>query len=165
MAIMNERQWRKAYMIEFLKNGVAAECFTFSLPPESETIESPQRVTETKTLGGSIFDEYGPDSVKIKLTGSTVNEERKLIYRGNKRLPSYYSGEKEIFELQKIFNDWGDLDKIPDKKVYIYNLSKMSLLQIGAGTPARNYWRVVNKNFRIRRSKDKPFTFTYVWTL
>jgi uncharacterized repeat protein (TIGR02543 family) len=148
-------------MIEFLKNDVAAECFTFSVPPESETIESPQRVTETKTFGGSIFDEYGSDTVKINLSGSTVNEERKLIYRGNKRLPSYYTGEKEIFELQKIFYEWGRLDAIPDKKVYLYDLSKMSLLQMAAGSPARNYWRIINKNLRIRRTKDRPMTYQY----
>jgi uncharacterized repeat protein (TIGR02543 family) len=148
-------------MIEFLKNGTVEECFTFSVPPESETIESPQRVTETKTFGGSAFDEYGPDSVKINLSGSTINEEKKLIYRGNKRHPSYYTGEKEIFELQRIFNDWGKLDNIPDKKVYIYDLSKMSIPQIGTGSPTRNYWRIIEKNLKIRRTKDRPLSFSY----
>jgi uncharacterized repeat protein (TIGR02543 family) len=161
MAILNERLWRNAYMIEFLKNGVPEKCFTFSVPPESETIESPQRVTETKTFGGSVFDEYGPDSVKINLSGSTINNERKLIYRGNRQLPAYYTGEKEIFELQRLFDEWGQLDNIPDKKVYIYDLSKMTLPQIGLGSPAKNYWRIIEKNFKIRRTKDRPLAFSY----
>jgi uncharacterized repeat protein (TIGR02543 family) len=161
MAIMNERQWRKAYMIEFLKNEKVEDVFTFSIPPESENLEFPQRITETKTFGGVVIDDYGNDTVKIRLAGSTVNEERKLIYRGNNRLPSYLTGEKEIFELQKIFEEWGELDKIPDKKVYIYDLSKMNMLQLAAGSPARNYWRMVNKGLKIKRSKDKPFTYNY----
>jgi uncharacterized repeat protein (TIGR02543 family) len=161
MAIMNERQWRKAYMIEFLKNKEVKEVFTFSVPPESENFDFPQRVTETPTFGGVVFDEYGNDTVKIRLTGSTINEERKLIYRGNTRLPSYMTGEKEIFELQRIFEEWGELDKIPDKEVYIYDLSKMDMLQLMAGSPTRNYWRMVNRGLKIKRSKDKPFTYNY----
>jgi uncharacterized repeat protein (TIGR02543 family) len=164
MAVMNMRQWRKAYMIEFLKNNNEVEdVFTFSVPPESESLEFPQRVTETPTFGGVVFDDYGNDTVKIRLTGSTINEEWKLIYRGNTKLPDYLTGEKEIFKLQELFDKWGSLEN-PDfasKKVYLYDLSKMNLLQIGAGIPTRNYWRVVNKGLKIKRAKDKPFTFNY----
>ena len=163
MPIMNQRQWRKAYMIEFLKDyDKAVNVFTFSVPPESENFEFPQRITETPTFGGVVFDDYGNDTVKIRLTGSTINEERKLIYRGNKE-PDYLTGEKEIFELQKLFHEWGSLehDYFASKKIYLYDLSKMNLLQIGAGSPARNYWRVVNKGLKIKRAKDKPYTFNY----
>ena len=45
-------QWRKAYMLEFLEGDDLRECFTFSVPPESEELQFPQRVTETKTFGG-----------------------------------------------------------------------------------------------------------------
>lgn len=159
--IPNMRQWRKAYMLEFLKNDVVAEVFTFSVPPESENFDFPQRITETPTFGGVVIDDYGNDTVKIRLSGSTINEERKLIYRGNKKLPSYMTGEKEIFALQKIFEKWGEFDNIPGKKVYLYDLSKMSLLQIGAGTPVRNYWRIIHKDLKIKRAKDRPFTFLY----
>jgi hypothetical protein len=161
---MNMRQWRKAYMIAFVKNENEVEdVFTFSVPPESESLEFPQRITETPTFGGVVFDDYGNDTVKIRLTGSTINEERKLIYRGNKKLPDYLTGEKEIFKLQELFDKWGSLEN-PDfasKKIYLYDLSKMNLLQIGAGSPARNYWRIVNKGLKIKRAKDKPYTFNY----
>jgi uncharacterized repeat protein (TIGR02543 family) len=148
-------------MFEFLEDDVSKEVFTFSVPPESEDFEFPQRVSETKTFGGTAIDDYGSDSVKISLSGSTINEERKLIYRGNKMMPKYLTGEKEIFELQKIIDEWGQIEKLSKKKVYLYDLSKMSLIQITTGSPARNYWRVVIKNLKIKRSKDKPRTFNY----
>lgn len=160
---MNLRQWRKAYMIEFLKNNNEVEdVFTFSVPPESESLNFPQRVTETPTMGGVVIDDYGNDTVKIRLTGSTVNEARKLIYRGNKP-PEYLTGEKEIFRLKELFETWGDTDYeyFASKKIYLYDLSKMNLLQIGAGSPTRNYWRVVNKGLNVKRAKDKPFTYNY----
>jgi uncharacterized repeat protein (TIGR02543 family) len=164
MGIMNLRHWRKAYMIEFLKNDNEVEdVFTFSVPPESENFEFPQRITETPTFGGVVFDDYGNDTVKIRLTGSTINEERKLIYRGNKKLPDYLTGEKEIFKLQELFEKWGNLNNpyFASKKIYLYDLSKMNILQIGAGSPTRNYWRIVNKGLKIKRAKDKPFTYNY----
>jgi len=149
-------------MLEFLKNDVVEKVFTFSVPPESENFDFPQRVTETPTFGGVVFDDYGNDTVKIRLAGSTINEEKKLIYRGNAKPPSYLTGEKEIFELQEIFEEWGKLENIPGKKVYLYDLSKMNLLQIGMGSPpARNYWRVASKGLKIKRAKDKPFTYNY----
>ena len=52
-------------MLEFLEGDDLKECFTFSVPPESEELQFPQRVTETKTFGGSVFDDYGNDSYRI----------------------------------------------------------------------------------------------------
>ncbi|GHV91999.1 hypothetical protein AGMMS50268_25020 [Spirochaetia bacterium] len=166
MPIMNMRLWRKAYMFEFLDaNTGKNEYFSFAVPPESEDFDFLQRVSETKTLGGSVFDEYGNDTIPIQISGTTINEEKKLIYRGKdgKFIPKYLTGEKEIFELQKLINDWGKGDKIPGKKIYLYDLSKMSLLQLGGagGTPSRNYWRVVIKKLKIKRAKDKPNTYVY----
>jgi uncharacterized repeat protein (TIGR02543 family) len=165
MGTMNLRLFRKAYMLEFLENDVPKNVFTFAVPPESEEFDFGQRVTETKTFGGSVFDDYGNDTIKITLSGSTVNEEKKLIYKGLTKPPKYLSGEKEIFHLQEILEEWGRIDKVPNKKVYLYDLSKMSLIQsamiAGGGAPAKNYWRVAIKSLKIRRSKDKPFTFNY----
>jgi len=162
MAIMNTRLWQKAYMLEFVDREGSSEFFSFAVPPESEDFEFGQRVTEIKTIGGSVFDDYGNDTVQIQISGTTVNEERKLVLRGkNIFLPKYLSGEKEIFELQKLIRDWGKGDKIPGKKIYLYDLSKMSALQMAAAAPSRNYWRVVIKKFKIKRSKDRPFTYQY----
>jgi uncharacterized repeat protein (TIGR02543 family) len=165
MGIMNLGLWNKAYMLEFIykknPNSTETKVFTFSVPPESEDFDFGQRISETKTFGGSVFDDYGNDSIKINLSGSTVNEEKKLIYRGNKTTPDYYTGEKEIFALQEIINESGQIEKLPNKKVYLYDLSKMSMIQIVAGSPVRNYWRVFIKDLKIKRAKDKPRTFNY----
>ncbi len=166
-------QWRKAYMLEFLEDGIIKECFTFSVPPESEEFQFPQRITETKTFGGSVFDDFGNDSYRITLSGSTVNEEKKFIYKGKTNAPQYLTGTKEIFELQKIIKNWSDgvtssgffrktTNQIKgEKKVYLYDLSKMSVLQIATGVASRNYWRVFIKDLKIKRDKSKPKTYNY----
>ena len=165
-------KWRKAYMLEFLDDTNVVEVFTFSVPPESEEFVFPQRITETKTFGGSVFDDYGNDTYKITLSGSTINEDKKFIYRGL-RPPLYLTGTKEIFELQKIIHNWADgkvakgfFRNTPDgkaskRKIYLYDLSKMSVLQIASGTATRNYWRVFIKDLKIKRDKSKPKTYNY----
>lgn len=166
-------QWRKAYMLEFLDGETLVECFTFSVPPESEEFDFPQRVTETKTFGGSVFDDYGNDSYRITLSGTTVNEEKKLIYKGKTGAPMYLSGTKEIFELQKIIKKWADGEvsdrmffkkpkkELSNRRIYLYDLSKMSILQLATGVASRNYWRVFIKNLKIKRDKSKPKTYNY----
>lgn len=160
MAIINERYWKKAYMLEFLENGVSQEVFTFSVPPENEELDYAQRISETKTFGGVVFDDYGNDTFRITLSGSTVNEEKKYIYRG-KQQALYLTGEKEIFYLQKLLEKWGDFSKIPTKTVYLYDLSKSSALTTLTGVATKSYWRVFIKDLKIKRSKDKPFTYNY----
>lgn len=170
-------QWRKAYMLEFLDGDDLVECFTFSVPPESEEFDFPQRITETKTFGGSVFDDYGNDTYRITLSGTTVNEEKKLIYKGKVGAPMYLTGTKEIFELQKIIKNWADgkamkkgsffrksadlINTQNDRKVYLYDLSKMSILQLATGAASRNYWRVFIKDLKIKRDKSKPKTYNY----
>lgn len=172
--IMNLALWQKAYMLEFqsaaaIKTGFfgnglnsSSEIFTFALPPESEDFDYKQRVTETKTFGGAVFDDYGNDTYRIVLSGSTVNNEKKLIYKGTKTLPGYLTGEQEIFKLQETIDKYGQLDHLEDKKVYLYDLSKMTILEIASNSlNARSWWRVHINSLKIKRSKDKPFTYNY----
>ena len=173
--IMNLGVWHKAYMLEIMGlqkeegfslssalNFSGSEVFTFALPPEAEDFDYSQRVTETKTFGGAVFDDYGNDTFKIVISGSTVNNEKKLIYRGTKAIPEYLTGEKEIFKLRDLLYRSGKLENLEGKKVYLYDLSKMSALQIAAGSPSKNsWWRVQIKSLKIKRSKDKPFTYNY----
>ena len=142
-------------MLEFLEGDELKDCFTFSVPPESEEFDFPQRVAETKTFGGSVFDDYGNDTYRITINGSTVNEEKKAIYRGSKT-PLYLTGTKEVFELQRIIRDWAANKNVTDpnkKKVYLYDLSKASVLQLSTGVASRNFWRVFIKDLKIKRDK------------
>jgi uncharacterized repeat protein (TIGR02543 family) len=177
MGIMNSRLAGKAYMFEFVSTKEGKnEYFSFAVPPESEEFEFGQRIMETKTFGGSVFDDYGNDTIPIKISGTTINDEKKMLYRGGssreglfKEQPkiAYLTGEKEIFELQKLINEWGNGNKINGKEIYIYDLSKMNWVQKLGGSndnshsPVRNYWRVVIKKFTIKRAKDKPLTYSY----
>lgn len=184
MTLLNKRLWRKSYMLEFLVGETVDDVFTFSVPPESEDFSFPQRMTETKTFGGSVFDQYGNDSIHITLTGTTINEEKKYIYRGSKKQPMYLSGEKEIYTLQKKLAKWNaeTVEEKDERRVYLYDLSKMSLLQRFTGVAAdtvktvegvqgntsltaesatRNYWRVFIKELKIKRDKSRPMTYSY----
>ena len=152
-------------MLEFVKNGEVTDVFTFSVPPENEQFDFAQRVVETKTFGGSVFENYGNDAVHITLSGSTGNGEAKLIYRGTKLTPLYLTGENEIWHLQQILQDWHDAagaTGATEKKLYLYDLSKMSALEIAAMSPSgRNWWRVILKSFQIKRQVSKPIYYTY----
>lgn len=165
-SILNDRQWKKAYMLEFIYDGKQPEVFTFSVPPESEEFSFANRLTETKTYGGSVFDSYGNDAVKINLSGSTINEEKKFIYRGNQKLPSYMTGEQEVWELQRLIKESQDIKNRGELKVYLYDLSKMGggirkQLNILYGAATKNWWRVYIKDFKIKRDKSKPNTYNY----
>lgn len=162
MGIINKRVFRKSYMLEILKNKETQEVFTFSMPPKSEEFDFAQRVTETKTFGGSVIDKYGNDTVRIVLSGSTGNEDNKIIYRGLKKMPKYLNGESEIFWLQKILNDYHQQDKLTDDiAIYLYDLSKMNVAELASLRPSKNWWRVFIKDFKIKRDDSKPNTFNY----
>lgn len=168
--ILNNRQWKKSYMLEFIYNGKAPEVFTFSVPPESEDFTFTHRINETKTYGGSVFDSYGNDTVKITLSGSTINEEKKLIYRGNTKMPAYLTGEQEVWELQKLIKEAQDINNKGELKVYLYDLSKMGgglqkTLNMMYGSATKNWWRVYIKDFKIKRDKSKPNTYNYTMEL
>lgn len=153
--------WKKSYMLEFVYSGnpPKTEVFTFAVPPESEDFDFSHRLIETKTFGGSIFDSYGNDTVKINLTGSTINNEKKKIYVGAGR-DEQLTGEEEIWKLQKLISDANDIKN--DVTIYLYDLSKITPEKAGnKGGATKNYWKIKIKDFRIKRDKSKPFSYNY----
>ncbi len=161
--------WRKAYLIEFYDgskdNSKVDDIFTFSLPPENEELTYPQRKSETKTFGGLHVDDYGIDAVKIILSGSTINNELKRIYRPGKG-EKWLTGEEEIYLLRDLLNKYKTGENI-NNKIILYDLSKTYNNYYAGGNGAsqshfiRNYWRVFPGEFKIRRSNDRPFTYKY----
>ena len=155
--------WRHAYMLEFREvddngNSKKSEAFTFSLPPESEQISLAQRVNYTKTFGGVVVDDYGNDVFKINLSGTTGNSELKTIFRGIKQFPKVLSGEDEILYLAKLIEKYGQIDKLENKAIYLYDLSKTTVKEL-ISTP--NYWQVNIDNFRYQRDKANPTFYKY----
>ena len=153
---LNANYWNKAYLLEFKMNGVLTDAFTFSVPPEQEEFSFPQRKAETKTFGGSVIADYGNDLVQINLSGSTINQELKLIYKsilGNSEM----TGEQEAFYLRDLLKKYGTRDNLQNKEVYLYSLN-------GGGTKTSHnpkWWRIFVGQLDINRSKDKPFCYNY----
>ena len=154
--LLNADYWKNAYLLEFKINGTLSDAFTFSVPPESEEFTFPQRTNETKTFGGSVIADYGNDTVQINLSGSTINQELKLIYKS--RLGSAtMTGEQEIFYLRDLLKKYGMRDNLQNKEVYLYSLN-------GGGTKTSHnpkWWKIHIGQLDITRNKDKPFCYNY----
>ena len=162
----NRRLYRQAYMLEFVgEDGKTPEdVFTFSLPPKNEELTYPQKKAETPTFGGLHVDEYGTGAVRIILSGTTVNQELKYIYRGSQS-PKWLSGEDEIYFLRDLILKHRALDRLVGEKNYkrkviLYDLSKSNGKAQG-GDLIKNYWQVFPGEFKIIRSDDRPFTYKY----
>jgi hypothetical protein len=158
----NRQLYKKAYLIEFYADNQdnPTDVFTFSIPPESEELTYSQRKSETKTFGGLHVDEYGIDAVKIVLSGSTVNQSLKLIYRGEQS-SKWLTGEEEIYYLRDLIMKYRSIENLqkPAKgRIQIYDLSKTAE---GSSTPVKNYWQAFPGDFKISRSDDRPFTYKY----
>ena len=155
-SILNANYWKKAYLLEFKMNGVLTDAFTFSVPPEHEEFSFPQRKNETKTFGGAVIADYGNDTVQINLSGTTINQELKLIYKSTLGM-SEMTGEQEAFYLRDLCKKYGTRDNLQNKEVYLYSLN-------GGGKNTSNnpkWWRIYISQLDINRSKDKPFCYNY----
>lgn len=153
--------WRHAYMLEFIEKDSTGgnkvkDTFTFSLPPESEQITLSQRVNYTKTFGGVVVDDYGNDTYKISLTGTTGNGDLKTIFRGV-NFPLVKSGEDELLYLLNLIEKYGKLSKIGNKCIYLYDLGKIDKSLI----VQPNYWLVSIDSFKYSRDKSNPTFYKY----
>ena len=154
--LLNADYWNKAYLLEFKMNGVLRDAFTFSVPPENEEFSFPQRKSETRTFGGAVVADYGNDLVQINLSGSTINQELKLIYKSTLG-SSEMTGEQEIFYLRDLLKIYGTRENLQGKEVYLYSLS-------GGGKASKHnpkWWRIFIGQLDVDRSKDKPFCYNY----
>lgn len=167
MSYINDGFWQKSYLLEFRKNGTIENSYTFSAPPESEDFSFPQRVNETKTYGGVIYDDYGNDTNKIILSGSTGNQQLKRIFRGNSGSDIFLNGKDEIFYLQNLLEEYGKKENLTGKEVWLYPLwsGKDDFYTVSNGDkiPATktSSFRVLIQDFSIKRSKDNPCVFNY----
>lgn len=148
----NNFLWKKAYILEFYKNDILQDAFAFSVPPQNEEFVHPQRVAETKTFSNVVFDDYGNDTVKINLSGTTINEELKYIYRG-KLQHRTMTGTEEIFYLKNLIEKYGWQENLPGKKVVCYCLDNT--------TKEAKYFDVVINELKIHRSKENPIAYFY----
>lgn len=152
--------YKKAYLLEFWKGKLLQDAFCFSVPPEEEEIAFAYRVKQTKTFGGICIDNYGEDSYKISLSGSTINQESKFIYRSGKLAPKYLSGEEEIFYLQKLLSKYSETAKTSNAELVLYDLSKNKIFHASSNY-VKSCYTVYPTDFKIKRSKNNPMTYNY----
>lgn len=152
MTYFNEKYINKSYVLDFRINGVTQDLVVFSVPPQTESFKFPQRIYETKTFGGIVYDDYGNDSVKISLAGTTINNELRLIYKKNTTSASAVSGDEEIQYIKDLIRSYGKKNKLKNKTVYLY---------INGDDTAQTFWQVLIEDFDIKRSKDKPLSYDY----
>ena len=153
---LNSDYWKNAYLLEFYINRELKAAFSFSVPPENEEFSFPQRKSETKTFGGAVVADYGNDLVQINLSGSTINQEPKFIYKCGEEMSITLNGEQEIFALRNMLRDYGKRENLLGKEVYLYSLS-------GGKSTSNNpkWWKIYVGQLDISRSKDKPFCYNY----
>lgn len=157
--------WSKAYFILILnESGNTVDSFTFSLPPESEEFTQTQRVSETPTFGGTWFDDYGSNAVKISLSGSTGNRMLKKSYKvGASQSEEKWDGETEILYLWTNIIKYKTKSNLSNKEygnyvVYLYDLSKLTTNKAEKGV---GFWRVFINDFTYKRDKSKPYQYNY----
>lgn len=155
MAYLNADYWKKAYLLEFRLNNRVQAAFTFSVPPESEEFVFPQRKNETKTFGGAVVADYGNDLVQINLSGSTINQELKIIYKSSFGI-DLLTGEQEIFYLRDLLKEYGSQANLKGKTVYLYSLNGER-----SATNNPKWWQIYVGQLDISRNKDKPFCYNY----
>lgn len=161
--MINADFYKKAYLLEvFNKTDKKIEdAFCFSVPPESEEFTYTHRISQTKTFGGICVDHYGNEAVKISLSGSTINQEIKYIYRSSLAAKKM-TGEQEIYYLRDLLEKVGQNEKL---EMRLYDLSKAVKLSVSTTENdykyISNWWVVYLDSFRIKRSKDKPLAYNY----
>lgn len=153
--LLNISLWKKAYLLEFRTNNALTDAFTFSVPPESEEFNFPQRKAETKTFGGCVVADYGNDLVQINLSGSTINQNLKLIYKS--RLgATQMTGEQEIFYLRDLLRKYGKRENLKNKEIYLYSLNGGNVVRHNP-----KWWKIYVGQLDISRDKSKPFCYNY----
>lgn len=139
-----------AKFIFFDRNAVSS-VFKFSLAPQSVEISFPQRIFETKTFGGSVFENYGNDTITFNIQGTTANSLIRCYVCGGNSVNGteiWGSGNDELFsfrnEVQR-FNNIKELNS--DKEIkFIYD---------------NHSYSVFIKNFNIKMSKENPLAYFY----
>lgn len=154
MTYFNEPFVNNCYGLEFTASNNVSDFILFSLPPQNESFTFAQRVAETKTFGGSVFEDYGNDSVIIQLTGTTTNTERRIVYVGTTyttKYQTFLTGEEEIAKIQNLIATYGKRKNLDRKQVRFYCLSNPGF---------KSFVGRINK-FEIKRSKENPLSYTY----
>ena len=145
---LNRNQNRCCIYFEFYGTGGIEAVFQFSLPAQSIDFSYPQRVFETKTFGGSIFEDYGNDSITISIQGTTANSDIRYFISGNHDgAEKKGDGLYEIQCFQNLLDEYGKTENLKTKKVKLVFENEI--------------YTVFIKEFTKKISKDSPLSILY----
>jgi len=160
---------RKSILFEVIsrKNpSKPVEAYILNIPPESVEIEEPQRVSRTKTFGGQFEDDYGPDNLRITISGNTGSTHLRKTYAldTNEEL----DGKSAFFYFRNhIIRYKGRVKNYQDYDLIMYDLSSAydaltdeghGIIRSGRGMDA---YVVSLDKFKLSRSKEKPLFYNY----
>ena len=171
-----KNMYRKSLLFEIVnrKNpNQPIEAFTLVIPPENIEIDEPQRISRTKTFGGVFEDDYGPDQIKITISGNTGNTDLKKTYappnatnvlkdKMDGKTAFYYFRNrimryKELKSLGGKYADYDmmiyDLSTVPD--TFVPNVGVVTLTGLAEG------FVVSLDNFKLKKNKEKPLFYNY----
>lgn len=164
---------KKSILFEIVNKGNSfkpIEAFTLIIPPESIEIDEPQRVSRTKTFGGHFEDDYGPDEIKINISGNTGNTEAKETFipsDSDSRVPEKMTGRQAFFHFRnKIMRYKKNVKNYDKYEIIIYDLSLIpesvkEFEKSEAISILTDGYVVSLENFKMNRSKEKPLFFNY----
>lgn len=163
---------QKAFLIEIVRkdNGSLKQSFAFSMPPESVQIDVPQRVSVTPTFGGLFVDDYGTDVAQINISGTTGNGQIKEVYNNGTR--RYMRGiDEAYYVLEDIIQYKRTLKNYDQYELRLFDLSPVAFageaisffpkLSNISESSHIDGWKVVLKEGKISRSKEKPMFYSY----
>jgi hypothetical protein len=165
--------YKKSILLEIINKSNPAEiieAFTLTIPPDNIEIIQSQRISRTRTFGGIFEDDYGLDTAKITISGTTGNGELRTTYIPNVGSPQAYTGKAALYTFRdKIIRYKANLGTkvLENYEMRYYDLSMVNpdiwhnpdpTTSISSSLDA---WIVSLDDFKISRSKDRPLWFNY----
>lgn len=167
--------YKKSILFEIVDRrnpGWPIEAFTLTIPPQNMEIEENQRISETKTFGGVFIDDYGPDVLKIAISGdtggTTLRKTYSPSYQSNLNKGREFDGRSAFFYFRdRIMRYKNPKDRESEYQNYdlcIYDLSTVppdrDLDIVAIESLSEGYVCYLEK-FKMTRSKERPLFYSY----
>lgn len=179
---VDSRLYNRSVMLEIVdrqKPGMPIAAYTITVPPESIEVEEPQRLNMTKTFGGLFIDDYGPDVLKITISGTTGGSDLRRTWtamgdptpRNGKAsffhlrddLMRYKNSYTEYAKYDIYYYDLSSIDDNDDLNRDMSGLAGASIVspRLKAVTATADGYVCALQSFRMSRSKDRPLWYSY----
>lgn len=179
---VESRLYGKSIMLEIVDRqaqGKPVVAYTLTVPPEGIEVDEPQRLSQTKTFGGLFIDDYGPDVLKITVSGTTGGSDLRRTWTAlGDQIPrngkaSFFHLRDDLMRYKNKNDDYAKFD------IYYYDLSAIDPTDDlnrdvsglpGAGVISPRFKAITALadgyvctllSFKMSRAKDRPLWYTY----